>query len=1042
MSVLTAVDLRTETRHEPLGLDEPGPQLSWKVTGNGRGRAQSGYRIVVAAETDPIAEGATLSWDSGDVASADTTAVPYAGAPLASRTRYCWRVRVSDESGEVSGWSALATFETGLLGPADWTAQWISAGPDRQPAVSLESARSGPPLRRIWAASGRSVRARISFAVPPGAPLLGAALTVGGAGSLNVTLNGTPVPLVGDVRHAVRTGENVLAVSADVAEPDPVGFVARLEAWLEGQRSIRVDTDDRWRVVESAPAGWELPGFDDAAWPLAEGVGTHGAPPRGREPASYRPSPYFRREFAIDKPVRRARIYSTALGVYHLELNGSRVGTDYLAPGWTDYHRRLPYQTYDVTELLTSGANALGGIVADGWYAGNVCWFGQFQYGRTRALLAQLEIDFADGTRAVVNTDSSWQVGTGAVQYADLQNGTVEDARCEPVGWSAPGFAGEFGPVTVEQPSCGALASAVAPPIRVHEELPARSIDRRSDGRIFVDFGQNLVGWVRLKIRGNAGDRIIIRHAEMLQHDNELYLIALRSAAATDEYVLRGDPDGEIFEPRFTVHGFRYIEITGYPGELSADDIVARVAFADMEQIGEFHCSHAPLDKLQQNIVWGQRGNFLSVPTDCPQRDERLGWTGDAQVFASTAAFNYDVRGFFRKWLTDLTDAQRPDGSVTHVAPDVLTPGMQLRNPGGGHRQSGGSGWGDALEIVPFDLYRIYGDRRFVEETFRATTYWLTWLERTADEQLRRADPVFGDWLAITPTPGDLVATAFFAFAARIAADSARLLDRSAEAAKYDALYSRVREAFREKYIQGGGIVASGTQTAYVLALHFGLFDEAEIPRAAERLAAEVESRNWHLTTGFLGTPYLLSVLSENGQLDAAYRLLMQDTFPSWLYPVVHGDATTMWERWDSWSDSRGFQDPGMTSFNHYAYGAVGDWIYRNIGGIDAAAPGYRDIVIRPRPGGGLTWARTAFESVHGRIATAWKREGPEFVLDVTVPANTVAEVWVPTNDPDAVRESGVPAGDADAVTLDRTVDGAAIYRVGSGQYAFQSTVD
>ncbi|HEX3814902.1 MAG TPA: family 78 glycoside hydrolase catalytic domain [Mycobacteriales bacterium] len=1044
-AVLTAVDLRTESRTDPLGLDEPAPQLSWKLTGSGRARSQRGYHIVVAAEHDPIGTDAAIVWDTGQVASADSSGIGYAGPALKARTRYLWRVRITDEHDQVSGWSALASFETGLLSEPDWSAGWIAAANEIEPpVVSLETARSSPALRRIWVAAPdqathRAARARISFAVPPGARLLGAALTVGGAGELTVTLNGAVVPAVGDVLAAVRTGENVLAVSAELGDGDPVGFVGRLEVWLESQRSITVDTDAKWRAVPDADAGWELPGFDDESWPLAETVGTHGAPPRGREAASYRPSPYLRREFTVEKPVRRARVYSTALGIYQLQLNGAKVGVDHLSPGWTDYAKRVPYQTYDVTESLTQGPNVIGAILADGWYAGNICWFGQFQYGRSRMLRAQLEIEYEDGSRSVVETDEQWTAGTGGLQYADLQNGVVDDARLEPAGWSNPGFAGEFGAVTVESPTHGPLEAEVAPPVRVKVELPALSVEHRGDGRIFVDFGQNLVGWVRLRVTGSAGQRLILRHAEKLQADNELYTIALRSASATDEYVLRGDPDGEVFEPRFTVHGFRYLEITGFPGELKAEDVIALVAFADMEQTGDFRCSHQPLEKLQQNIVWGQRGNFLSVPTDCPQRDERLGWTGDAQVFAGTSAFNYDVRGFFRKWLTDLIDAQRPNGAVTHVAPDVLTPGAALRNPAASSTaEAGGAGWGDAIEIIPIALHRVFGDPRFVAETYTATCHWLTYLERTSVDLIRE-NPVFGDWLAIANTPGDLVATAFFAFAAKLAAESARLLDRDTEADRWDELFGRVRKAFRARFVEGGGRVVGGSQTAYVLALHFGLLDADEIPRAAAHLVTELESRNWHLTTGFLGTPYLLSALSEAGHLDAAYLLLLQDTFPSWLYPVVHGDATTIWERWDSWSDSRGFQDPGMTSFNHYAYGAVGDWIYRNVGGIADAAPGYRESLIRPRPGGGLSWARTSYESVYGRIATSWQQDGSEFSLEVTIPPNTTAEVWVPTSDPGSIRESGADPAEAAGVTRDREVDGAVVYRVGSGQYMFRS---
>ncbi|HVX47723.1 MAG TPA: family 78 glycoside hydrolase catalytic domain [Mycobacteriales bacterium] len=921
----------------------------------------------------------------------------------------------------------------GLLEPADWTAKWIGAPESAvTPGVSLETARQTDALGRIWVDGvtpiGGTGRFRGRFEVPRGARILGAAVTVSGAGEIAVRVNGRPVPAAGDVSSAVRSGPNVISVAVEAPDGEPAGIVGRLEVWLEGLRPVRLDTSDPWYAVTSAPEGWGSPEFDDSGWPRAEIVAAHGEPPRGREPVSYRPSPYLRRDFTVDGEVRRARIFSTALGIYELRLNGERVGDDYLAPGWTDYSIRIPYQVYDVTGALKSGANAIGAILGDGWYAGNICWFGQFQYGDRLALRAQLEIEYTDGRRDVIDSDSAWQAGEGGIRYADLQNGTIDDARLEPMGWSEPGFTG-FGPAAaVLDPQHGALVAAAAPPVRVAEELPPRSVTRRPDGRILVDFGQNLVGWARLRLRGNAGDRILLRHAEALQADGELYTIALRSATATDEYIFRGDPEGEVFEPRFTVHGFRYLEISGYDGDL---DIVARVAFADMEQIGEFHCSNPALDKLQQNIVWGQRGNFLSVPTDCPQRDERLGWTGDAQVFAATAAFNYDVRGFFKKWITDLVDAQRPSGAVTHVAPDILSDGFRLRSATGDSPDwAGAAGWGDAIAIVPWELFGAYGDERLIGAAYAGVSRWISYLEKNSTG-LIRPNEGFGDWLAIAPTATDLVSTAFFAYAADLAGRLAGILEFHDDAKRYAELYQQVRAAFRAKYVQGGARVAGGSQTAYVLALHFGLFEEREIDRAVQHLVAEVQSRNWHLTTGFLGTPYLLSVLSENGALDAAYRLLMQDTFPSWLYPVVHGDATTIWERWDSWSDSRGFQDPGMTSFNHYAYGAVGEWIYRNVGGIDRLEPGYRRIRIRPRPGGELTWATAALNCPYGRIESAWSLADGAVRLEVTVPPNTTAEVWVPTSDAAAVTEGGAPAPAA------RAEAGAAIFEVGSGTYAF-----
>ncbi|HZC28093.1 MAG TPA: family 78 glycoside hydrolase catalytic domain, partial [Actinopolymorphaceae bacterium] len=546
--------------------------------------------------------------------------------------------------------------------------------------------------------------------------------------------------------------------------------------------------------------------------------------------------------------------------------------------------------------------------------------------------------------------------------------------------------------------------------------------------------------------------RLMVRHAEVLDHRGELYVDALRSACATDEYTLRGDSDGEIFEPRFTVHGFRYAEVVGHPGDLDPADVTAIVAYADMEQVGDLQCSDPRLNQLQHNIVWGQRGNFLTVPTDCPQRDERLGWTGDAQVFASTAAFNYDVRTFLRKWMRDLRDGQQPDGGVPHVAPDVLTR-RSFGFGGDGRAAVGAAGWGDAVAVVPWESLRAYADRRLVAESYDAVNSWLHYLAANSTDHIRPAKG-FADWLSPTPTPSDLVATAFYAYAAKLASAMARELYRTDDAERWEKVYDEVRAAFRSRYVRGGGRVESGTQTSYVLALHFGLLDPAEEPRAAERLVEEIESRNWHLSTGFLGTPYLLPVLAKAGREDVAFRLLTQDSYPSWLYPVVHGDATTMWERWDSWSDSRGFQDPGMTSFNHYAYGAVGAWLYETVGGIAPGAPGYRHLVVRPRPGGGISWAQARLETVHGLVSTHWWIDGDAFLLDVTVPANATAEVWLPTGDAAAVTEGGQPLADVsaggpeggqraagvDSVRTERSTGGQdeTVVRIGSGSYAFR----
>lgn len=1054
---LVPVDLRVEGSREPLGIDGPYPVLSWRLSGDGRGRAQTAYRVLVARAGDPLDPAGVTMWDTGDVDSAETSQIPYEGAALTPRTRYHWRVRVADEAGQVSDWSEPAWFETGLINTEGWQAQWI--GPPQQPAsVGLPSLEN---VSRIWpGTSSGPTKAQVAlfrttFTVPSGSRPLFARLVIAGVARPEIYVNGEPTAgealcgaFVCDVLDLLAPGENVLAVSANARAGEPGGLLARLEVLVEGQLNqphmvnlashapVSVTTTGQWRAATEAQPGWEQPEFDDSAWRFAEELGLHADPPWGREPVADRPSPYLRREFGVSRPLRRARLYATALGVYELHLNGQRVGENRLAPGWTNYRTRIPYQTYDVTDLVITGDNVLSAVLADGWYAGNIGWLGPFHYGRRLALRAEVELTHTDGSVTRLGTDESWRVGHGAVRYADLQNGERHDARCEPEGWTRSTFdASEWPAAIVARGPHGRVVGQVGPPIRVQHEIPPQSVRSIRPGTWIIDFGQNLVGWTCLTVDGEAGRRVVVRHAEVLQPDGALYTANLRSARQTDEFVLRGGGP-ETLEPRFTVHGFRYAEVSGWPGKLDPSAMRARVAYADMERVGEFSCSGPLLNRLQQNIVWALRGNFLSVPTDCPQRDERLGWTGDAQVFASTAAFNMDVRPFFRKWLADVADAQCADGAITNVAPDVLA--HQPRSA----RPAGSPGWGDAIAMVPWTLYRAYGDTRVATETYEPMRRWLWYLER-ASEGYVVPNHGFGDWLNLeAETPKDLVGTALFAITTRHVIELATVLGYLEDARQWADLYRRVRAAFRQRFVAEPGRLTSETQTAYVLAIHADLFDEHEVPCAAGHLVSDIEARGGHLSTGFLGTPYVLHVLSRTGHLDVAYRLLLQDKFPSWLYPLLHGEATTMWERWDGWTHHRGFQDPAMNSFNHYAYGAVGDWMYRTIAGIDTTSPGYRNLLIRPYPGGGLTWAGAGFAAPHGRIAVRWRYENEAFTLDTVVPPNTRAEVWIPTTHPEAVTESERPAATAEGVAFDRSETGHAVFCVGSGKYRFRAPLD
>jgi alpha-L-rhamnosidase len=981
--------LSVERLATPLGVDDAVPLFGWRLPSRNGGERQAAYRIRVLAcpgpvDGDPV--GATeVAWDSGEVSSARSVDVAYGGPALAPRTRYRWAVGVRFVGSPAAGpvWSEPATFETGLLG-VPIAGRWIGAA-EVTGAVDLDRVSPERDISRIWLPGSGAAGAatfRRTFHLPGGRPLLWARLRTGGSVASEAVVNGVVVRERDDLVAVLRPGENEIVVRCVAARPGHGGLLLRLDIAATAHPVLSLGSDDTWQVR----------GDDDTDWCLAEAIGVNGRAPHGRDEATLRPSSYLCGEVALGKPVARARLRATALGVYEVSVNGRRVGADRLAPGWVDFARRVPYQTWDVTDLLGAGGNTVAAVLADGWALGNLCWFGSQHYARRRAFVAELDVLYRDGTRQLFGTHDGWRLGEGEIRYADLQNGQVVDARVGLPGWDRPHRGSEpvvqTWPNAVEVPVRHRTFEAqVAPPIEVRQTVAPVTVTAKEAGRFVVDFGQNLVGWIRLRLRAPAGHRVMVGFAEMLDSGGELYLAGLRGARASDEYVAAGAADGEVFEPTFTVHGFRYCEISGYPGILDPEAIMARVVYAAMPAIGWFSCSDERLNRLQRNIVWSQRGNFLTVPTDCPQRDERLGWTGDVQAFAATATFNYDVRNFLRKWLRDVRDAIGPDGGVPHVAPDVLSPQM-------GSPQVGAAGWGDAIVIVPMALLNSYGDTRSIEENLSAIAGWLNYLERHSDGLIRPAEG-FGDWLAIDATPTDLVATAFFAHTARLAGELAATVS-DARAEQWHALHARVRLAFRERFVRGGGRLSVDTQTGYVLALHFGLLDPHERERATASLVAAIAARNWHLSTGFLGTPYLLHVLSDNGRLDVAYRLLTTTTFPSWLYPILAGDATTIWERWDSWTESRGFQDPAMTSFNHYAYGAVGDWLYRVVGGLSAVEPGYRRARIAPRPGGGITSARTSLETPYGTLSCDWRLEHGDVVIDVEVPPNTTAEIVAP----------------------------------------------
>lgn len=722
-----------------------------------------------------------------------------------------------------------------------------------------------------------------------------------------------------------------------------------------------------------------------------------------------RPAALLRHEFTARAAVQSARLLVTALGIYELELNGTLVGDHVLAPGWTSYRHRHRYQTFDVTALVREGSNAWGAHLADGWYSGLLGFNGGTRslYGDRTGILAELRIEYADGTVDTVTTGHGWRWSPGPVVAAGLYEGEEYDARQEQAGFSEAGFDDSaWQPVDILEFDTAVLFPADSPPVRRTERVEPLAVTTSPTGRTILDFGQNLVGRLRVRVRGEAGHTLTLRHAEVLEN-GDLCTRPLRHATATDRYTLRGDPQGEEWEPRFTFHGFRYAEVEGWPGDLDPADVTAVVLHSDLRRTGWFSCSDASLNQLHENVLRGMRGNFVDVPTDCPQRDERLGWTGDIQVFAPTAAFLYDVQGFLRSWLRDLAADQSADerGVPPVFSPDipVIVPvDMPPGNPPM-------AGWCDAAVIVPWVLYERYGDTGVLRAQYPSMRAWVDAVDRIAGpDRVWGEGFQFGDWLdptapaddpGRTMTSSTLVATAYFAHSAWLLARTAEVLGAKDDAAHYATLSDAVRTAFLDRFHAGGGRLTEETQTAYALALRFRLLrGEAERTGAGRRLADLVAARGHRIGTGFLGTPLVCDALTDTGHVDTAYRLLTQRACPSWLYQVDMG-ATTVWERWDSMLPD-GRVNPGeMTSFNHYALGAIADWIHRTVAGLAPAEPGYRRLLVRPRPGGGLSWARAEHDTPHGRAETGWRIAGGTLVVDLLVPPHATALVDLPGMD-------------------------------------------
>ncbi len=759
----------------------------------------------------------------------------------------------------------------------------------------------------------------------------------------------------------------------------------------------------------------------------------------------YAPSPHFRKEFVIEKNIAKAVVYVTAHGLYELHLNGKKVGDQVLTPGWTSYGKRLQYQVYDVTGQVVKGKNSVGAVLGDGWYRGTLAWGNNWAiYGKRLGLLMQMKITYTDGTESFILTDESWKSNNdGAIRMSDIYNGETYDATKKLSGWDLTDYNDSGWKAVKEGTYKDNLIASEGAAVRKIQEIKPVKVFRSPKGSLLVDMGQNMVGWIRLKVKGNTGTVVTLRHAEVLDKYGEFYTENLRAAKCELNYTLTGTGE-EIYEPRFTFMGFRFVEVKGFPGELTADNITGVVVHSDMPVTGTYESSNALLNQLQHNIQWGQRGNFVDVPTDCPQRDERLGWTGDAQAFSRTAAFNFDVAAFFTKWLKDVALDQKQDGAVPDVIPDVL-------NKQDAKTAAPSAGWGDVAVIVPWTMYQVYGDKEFLENQYPSMKAWVEYIrQKSGDSYIWKGGSKYGDWLFYHPpvnnhtepdgfTEYDFISTAFFAYSTNLLAKSAKELGKAEDEKYYNELFNKIKNVFVKEYVTPAGRVGTNSQTSYVLALMFNLLPDDLRPNSAKFLVEDIKSRNNHLSTGFLGTPFLCHVLTQNGYADVAYDLLLQETYPSWLYPVKMG-ATTIWERWDGQKTDSTFQDAGMNSFNHYAYGAIGDWMYRVSAGIDNSFPGYKKILIQPNPTKKLDFSKASFESPYGKIVSGWERKDGKVYFTIEIPANTEAIIALPSVSAEKVRESGLPLSENKNLNNIHMAGKDLLIDAGSGKYIFEIT--
>jgi len=1070
------VELRADDVKTPLGIDDPAPRLSWQLLDPARGAKQTAYELLVASRVELLRTGKADLWDSGRVESGQSLNLRYAGPALAPSTRYFWRVKVWGAEGKLYPESAPSWWEMGLLKPEAWRAQWIGYETPEEDAVRHAPAVwiANPDAKSLKAekAPGDEKVPEQRFAYRLSAtlakPVRHAALYATAEDTVSAWINGTQLleskASVGwgrlpwkkfvraDATGMLTQGANTIAIEAVryVYDPEnlsraaaPQMLATLVVEYTDGTTSSFVSGED-WKTAVHAAPGWQMKSFDDSGWKAAV---TATRPPDFHAwiPDSVKS---LRRAFTVNRPVKSARLYATALGAYELFLNGKRVGDDVMAPGWTDYRQRVYYQTYDVTAQLTNGANAVGALLAPGWYSTSLEWYELANnYGDTApALRAQLRIEYADGGVEWVATGAGWQAASSPILHSEIYDGESQDARLEQPGWNTAAFnGGNWKSALMIDPKPLSIEAQDFPPIRVERTLDAKSVNSPKPGVYVYDFGQNFSGVTRLRVHGPAGTEVRLRFAEILNSDGTVYTENLRNAKATDRFILSGSGlDGtslEEFTPQFTFHGFRYVELTGLPTAPPLDALTGIVFHTDAPFTVKLDTGSSMINQLWSNIQWGQRSNFVGVPTDCPQRDERLGWAADAQVFWRAASYNMDLAAFSRKFAADFRGTQVGSPYYGIYAPGTTSPFM-----------GSGAGWSDAGVIIPWTSWLQTGDVSAIDQNWAAMEKYVAAIEAANPDGLWKNDSgiSFGDWLSPEgSTDYTLITTAYWAYDVTLMRQMAHATGRAADEEKYARLFEKIRAAFQSKFVHQDGFVAGAdpdakaqapdTQTGYVLALHMNLVPESLRQAAAQKLVDKIEANHELLGTGFLGTPYLLEEVTKAGHARLAYKLLLNTDYPSWGYMVEHG-ATTMWERWNG---DKMLGDPGMNSFNHYAYGAVADWIDRYAAGVDATPldAGFHTVVLHPVFDARLGSVTFNYASSYGVIHSDWTVTGSVAEWHLTIPANTTG--WLALSPTEAMKYklNGVPLTankDAKAAVHGRESG----FELTSGNYRFLATLE